>query len=184
MSIISIFLIAVSLSMDALAVSICKGLTIKNKLKKTGLIMAIYFGLFQALMPLLGYLLGSYFWNLVEKIDHFIVFIILTYISFSMINDSNNNDKISESTNLKEMIILSIATSIDALAIGITFAFLKVNILLAILIIGVTCASISFIGTIIGNKFGNKYGNKSTLIGGIVLFLIGVKILLEHLKLF
>lgn len=185
MGFIEIFLIAVSLSMDAFAVSLCIGMPLKNNKIRSGLRPSLYFGFFQALMPLLGYLLGTYFSKILDKVDHFIVFIVLGFIGFSMIKNSLKNES-NESNNIsiKELLVLSVATSIDALAVGTCFAFLKVNIILAIIIIGTVCFSISFIGILIGNKFGTKYEKKSTLLGGIILFLIGLKILLEHLGVF
>lgn len=184
MGIIEIFFIGVGLAMDAFAVSICKGLSMKKLNVKKMIIIGGYFGFFQALMPLIGYLLGTRFENLVTQIDHWIAFILLAIIGGNMIKEalgkdaeSNNND----SVDFKEMIVLAIATSIDALAVGITFAFLKVDILKSIIIIGITTFIISMIGVVIGNRFGNKYEKKAELAGGIILIIIGLKILLEHL---
>ena len=181
---IFIFLIGIGLAADAFAVSICKGLCMKKFNRKKSLIIGIYFGLFQSLMPIIGYLLGSSFENLIIKIDHWIAFILLSSIGANMIresfinDESNNNDLV----DIKTMLPLAIATSIDALAVGITFAFLKINILTSSLTIGITTFITSYIGVKIGNKFGTKYEAKAKLIGGIILIIMGIKILLEHLN--
>ena len=186
MSILEIFLIGISLAMDAFAVSICKGLSMKKINWKKAIIIGLYFGGFQALMPLIGYLLGEAFESLVTQIDHWIIFILLFIIGLNMIRESfqDESKNINDNVSFKIMIVLAIATSIDALAVGITFAFLEVNILLSVLIIGIITFIISLLGVKIGNKFGDKYENKAELLGGIILILIGVKILLEHLGLF
>ena len=177
--------IGVGLAMDAFAVSICKGLSMKKLSWKKAIIIALYFGIFQALMPVLGYFLGGAFSSFVQSVDHWIAFILLAIIGGKMIKDStedetkNRNDRI----DVKTMLLLAIATSIDALAVGVTFAFFKVNLLLSIAIIGVITFVLSFIGVIIGNKFGDKFQHKAELVGGIVLIIIGLKILLEHLGL-
>ena len=184
MNFIEIFLIGISLAVDAFAVSICKGLSMKKYEVKKGLIIGIYFGIFQGIMPIIGYLLGTTFENLITSIDHWIAFVLLLTIGANMIREAlskyeeTNNDKV----DIRTMIPLAVATSIDALAIGITFAFLKVNILTATIIITITTFILSFIGTKIGNKFGIKYKNKAELIGGLILIIMGIKILLEHLK--
>ncbi len=186
MSIFEIIFIAVGLAMDAFAVAICKGLSMKKIDYKKAIIIALYFGLFQTLMPVLGYFLGSSFTNVVEKIDHWIAFILLSIIGINMIKESTSKEeeKRNDKVDIKTMLLLAIATSIDALAVGITFAFFKVNILLSVIIIGIITFIISFLGVIIGNKFGDKFQNKAELFGGIILILIGLKILLEHLKIF
>lgn len=184
MEIIEIFFIGVGLAMDAFAVSICKGLSMKKLDVKKMVIIGGYFGFFQALMPLIGYLLGTRFESLVTQIDHWIAFILLAIIGGNMIKEALGKDEESNNTDnvdFKEMIVLAIATSIDALAVGITFAFLKVDILKSIIIIGITTFIISMIGVVIGNRFGNKYEKKAELAGGIILIIIGLKILLEHL---
>lgn len=184
MNFIEIFLIGISLAVDAFAVSICKGLSMKKYEVKKGLIIGIYFGIFQGIMPIIGYLLGTTFENLITSIDHWIAFVLLLTIGANMIREAlssdeeTNNDKV----DIKTMIPLAVATSIDALAIGITFAFLKVNILTATIIITITTFILSIIGTKIGNKFGTKYKSKAEFIGGLILILMGIKILLEHLK--
>ena len=184
MGIIEIFFIGIGLAMDAFAVSICKGLSMRKLDISKMIIIGAYFGIFQALMPLIGYLLGTSFEALVTQIDHWIAFILLAIIGVNMIIEALGKDEESnhtDSVDFKEMIILAIATSIDALAVGITFAFLKVDIIKSILIIGITTFIISMIGVIIGNNFGNKYEKKAELAGGIILIFIGLKILLEHL---
>ena len=183
MGIIELLLISVGLAMDAFAVSICKGLSLKKFNIKKGVIIALYFGLFQGLMPLIGFLLGYSFEEYITSIDHWIAFILLSLIGLNMIKESlsKEKDNFNDKLDLKTMLPFALATSIDALAVGITFAFLKVNILLAIILIGIITFIISFIGVKIGNKFGSKYEKKAQVVGGIILLLIGLKILLEHL---
>lgn len=184
MGIIEIFLISIGLAMDAFAVSVCKGLSMKKLDIRKAIIIALYFGVFQALMPALGYLLGHAFQNLVTTIDHWVAFILLSFIGGKMIKDSftEENDKANDNVDFKSMIILAIATSIDALAVGITFAFLNTNLISSISIIGIVTFVLSLIGVNIGNKFGNKLQNKAELTGGIILIAMGIKILLEHLE--
>lgn len=183
MGILEIFLIGVGLSMDAFAVSVCKGLSMKKLDWKKAIIIALYFGVFQAIMPVIGYLLGTTFESLVTQIDHWIAFILLVIIGANMIKGAlgkeseNSNDKV----DFKTMIVLAIATSIDALAIGITFAFFKTKLLSSVSIIGVITFVLSLVGVKIGNKFGDKYEKKAEFLGGVILILIGVKILIEHL---
>ena len=183
MKLYEIFLISIGLAMDAFAVSICKGLSMKKINWKSTIIIAIYFGLFQAIMPVFGYLLGSSFSVIVQKLDHWIAFILLAIIGGNMIKESKDDEteKRNDKVDFKTMILLAIATSIDALAVGITFAFFKVNIVVSITIIGIITFILSFIGVIIGNKFGDKFQNKAEFIGGMILIIIGLKILLEHL---
>lgn len=184
MKIIEILLLGISLSMDAFAVSICKGLSMKKINWKKAIIIGLYFGIFQALMPAIGYFFGSTFQSFVINIDHWIAFMLLTSIGGNMIAGAFSKEedkKCDDKVDFKTMIVLSIATSIDALAVGITFAFLNVNLLIAISLIGVTTFIISLIGVKIGNKFGSKYENKAQIAGGIVLIVIGLKILVEHL---
>ena len=183
MGIIEIVLIGLSLAMDAFAVSICKGLSMKKMNWKSAIIISLYFGIFQAFMPVVGYFLGSTFESYVTNIDHWIAFILLSLIGGNMIKESFDSEdkKKNDKIDFKTMIVLAIATSIDALAIGITFAFFEVNLLLSISIIGIITFLLSIIGVKIGNKFGDKYQNKAELVGGLILVLLGIKILLEHL---
>lgn len=183
MGIVEIFAIGVALAMDAFAVSICKGLSMKKINWKKAIIIGLYFGAFQALMPVIGYFLGTTLSGFVEKIDHWIAFVLLSIIGGNMIKESTDDEveKRNDKVDFKTMIVLAIATSIDAMAVGVTFAFLKTNLVLAISIIGIITFIISVLGVIIGNKFGDKFQNKAELIGGIVLIAIGLKILLEHL---
>ena len=186
LSFIELLLIGIGLSMDAFSVAICKGLSMKKINTKNMYIIALFFGGFQAIMPLIGWILGKQFESYITAFDHWIAFILLLIIGGKMIfevikDDNNNENEESDKLNLKELLLLAIATSIDALAVGITFAFLQVRILPSITIIGVTTFGFSLLGVIIGNKFGSKYKNKATLAGGIILVLIGIKILLEHL---
>ena len=180
MSNLEIFVLAIGLSMDAFAVSICKGLSIKKTHLKESLIAGTYFGLFQALMPLIGYLLAFKFKDLIMNIDHWVAFVFLSIIGINMILENNSNEKGSQ-MDFKTMIIAAIATSIDALVVGITISFLDVNILKAVLIIGITTFLLSAIGVKVGNIFGNFYEKKAKVIGGILLIILGTKILIEHL---
>lgn len=186
MGIIEILLIGIGLAMDAFAVSVCKGLSMKKMDWKKAIIIAVYFGVFQAIMPTIGYLLGSAFESFITNIDHWIAFILLALIGVNMIKDSfdNEEEKINDKIDFKSMLILAIATSIDALAVGITFAFFDVNLLLAVSIIGIITFALSILGVKIGNRFGDKFQNKAEFTGGIILILIGLKILLEHLEIF
>ena len=183
MGIVELLLLSIGLAMDAFAVSICKGISMKKMNWKKAIIIGLYFGGFQALMPTIGFFLGSAFQNLITSIDHWIAFLLLTIIGGGMIKESfgddseNRNDDVS----FKTMIVLAIATSIDALAVGITFEFLKVNLILAVSLIGIITFVLAVAGTKIGNKFGDKYESKAELVGGVILVLLGIKILLEHL---
>ncbi len=169
--------------MDAFAVSICKGLSMKNMNYNKALIIALYFGLFQALMPLIGYILGDTFDHKIRVIDHWVAFILLTLIGGNLLKEAFSKDveKSNDKTDLKTMAILAIATSIDALAVGITFAFLEVNIVLAIIMIGFITFIMTLIGVKIGNVFGSIYEKKATFVGGAILVFMGIKILLTHL---
>lgn len=182
MSLWELFVIAVGLSMDAFAVSVCKGLSVQKVKPKNYLIVAAYFGGFQALMPLLGYLLGVRFEAMVANVDHWIAFVLLGLIGANMVRESRaGEEKLDDSFTVSTMLILAVATSIDALAIGVTFAFLGVNIVEAIILIGITTGIISGVGLKIGNVFGSRYKSKAEMAGGIVLILMGIKILVQHL---
>lgn len=185
---VQLFLIGVGLSMDAFAVAVCKGLGMKKVNKKQCFIIALFFGGFQALMPLIGWFLGRQFESYITSIDHWIAFVLLGFIGGKMVveackkeEEENVCKKEEEPLNIKELFLLAIATSIDALAVGITFAFLQMPIIEAITIIGVTTFVLSIGGVYVGNIFGNKYEKKAEFAGGIILILIGLKILLEHL---
>lgn len=180
MSILDLFILAVGLSMDAFAVSVCKGLSLGKIKPKHMCIAGAWFGGFQALMPLIGYFLGSFFAEMIEKYDHWVAFVLLAIIGGNMIKDSFGKDeKVDSSMDVKSMLLLAIATSIDALAVGVTFAFLQVQIVSAVSFIGVITFIFSAVGVKIGSLFGTKYKSKAELFGGIVLVLIGIKILLE-----
>ena len=182
MSLVEIIFISIGVAMDAFAVAICKGLAIKKINIKKAIIIGIYFGIFQAVMPVLGYLLGTTFKDLILKIDHWIALLLLSSIGINMIKESFEKDNsYNESLDVSTMLILSISTSIDALAVGITFACLKVNIFIPATIIGIITCIISIIGAIIGNRFGNKLEAKAEIFGGIILILLGIKIVFEHL---
>lgn len=185
MSLVELFFIAVGLSMDAFAVSVCKGLATPKVSSKHFLIAGLWFGGFQALMPAIGYLLGSTFENFITAFDHWVAFVLLGFIGINMIKEALEKDCCDDadaSFAVKAMFLLAIATSIDALAVGITFALLPdVNILAAVSFIGITTFLLSGVGIKVGNVFGLKYKSKAELAGGIILILMGVKILLEHL---
>ncbi len=182
MGLLELFILAVGLSMDAFAVSICKGLSVRTLRPKHNLIAGLYFGGFQAGMPLIGYLLGTQFESLITSVDHWIAFVLLGIIGANMIKESfGEPDELDDSFSFRTMLPLAIATSIDALAVGVTFAFLKVDIIPAITFIGLTTFVLSAIGVKIGNVFGAKFKSKAELAGGCVLILMGLKILLEHL---
>ena len=186
MGLIELFLIAVGLSMDAFAVSVCKGLAMPKCTFKKAAIVGLWFGGFQALMPAIGYILGAQFQEAIASIDHWIAFVLLALIGGNMIHEALDNDEeeADASLDVKTMFLLAVATSIDALAIGITFAFLKVNIIPAVCFIGIVTFIISFAGVKIGNVFGARYKNKAEIVGGVILILLGLKILLEHLGFF
>lgn len=182
MGVLELFMVAVGLAMDAFAVSICKGLSLgKIKLKHMA-IAGLWFGGFQAIMPTIGYLVGSLFADKIKAIDHWIAFVLLAIIGVSMIKESfEEDDEMDACMDPKCMFILAVATSIDALAVGVSFAFLRVSIVWSVLFIGVVTFVLSAIGVKIGSVFGAKYKSKAEIAGGIVLILIGTKILLEHL---
>lgn len=185
MGIAELLILAVGVSMDALAVSICKGLAIKKLKLRHALIVGLWFGFFQALMPTIGWLLGSTFASLITAIDHWIAFILLALIGGNMIREAvskKEEEEMDSSLAFMGMLMLAIATSIDALALGITFAFLQVSILSAAAIIGLCTFLISALGVKIGNVFGARFQSKAEFFGGLVLILIGLKILLEHLN--
>ncbi len=182
MNLLELFILAVGLSMDAFAVSICKGLSVRQLKFKHACIAGLYFGGFQALMPLIGFLLGVQFQSYITSIDHWIAFVLLVLIGGNMVRESNGeDDELNDSFSFATMLPLAVATSIDALAVGVTFAFLQVNIVPAVLFIGLTTFILSAIGVKIGNVFGTRYRSRAELCGGIVLILMGCKILLEHL---
>lgn len=186
MGLTELFVIAVGLSMDAFAVSVCKGLSVQKMKLSHALTCGVYFGGFQGLMPFIGYLLGSQFEEAIVSIDHWVAFVLLGLIGLNMIKESRDTDcdTLDSSFGVGAMIPLAVATSIDALAIGVTFAFLHVNILWAVLFIGVITFTLSSIGVKVGNVFGSKYKSKAELAGGVILVLMGTKILLEHLGIF
>lgn len=184
LSLLELFLIAVGLSMDAFAVSVCKGLAMKKLSYKKACLIGLWFGGFQGLMPLIGFLLGTQFEHFITKFDHWIAFVLLGLIGAGMIKEalSKDEEEANDSVDVKTMFLLAVATSIDALAVGVTFAFLQVNIVAAISFIGCITFVLSVIGVKIGNVFGLRYKSKAELAGGIILILMGLKILLEHLE--
>ena len=187
MGITGILGIGVGLSMDAFAVALCKGLGMKRVNYRHALVIALFFGMFQALMPVIGWALGTQFERFITPIDHWIAFCLLAFIGGKMLLDAVRNEgckecgECRERLDLRELLMLAVATSIDALAVGITFAFLHVDIVLSATIIGIITFAISFAGVVVGNRFGARFERPATIVGGAVLVLIGVKILLEHL---
>lgn len=195
MGFLELFFIGIGLSMDAFSVAVCKGLQMRRIRMGQTFVIAAFFGGFQALMPLIGWLLGKQFEQYITAVDHWVAFALLLFIGGKMILDvireiraekrgcemTETKSAACGKLDLKELFLMALATSIDALAIGITFAFLQVNIWAAILTIGITTFFLSIVGVFIGNIFGTKYQRKATLAGGIVLVLIGTKILIEHL---
>ncbi|WP_102378397.1 manganese efflux pump MntP family protein [Raoultibacter timonensis] len=188
MGFVELALIAVGLSMDAFAVSVCKGLGMRKLNWKHALVIALFFGGFQGIMPVIGWALGTQFESYITSIDHWIAFVLLAFIGAKMLWDAfHEEDECTECKegeerlDIKELVMLAIATSIDALAIGITFAFLRVDIVPAALAIAATTFVLSFVGVATGNQFGSRFRKPATVAGGVVLILIGLKILLEHL---
>lgn len=183
MTLVELFILALGLSMDAFAVSICKGLSLGEIQKKHMCIAGIWFGGFQALMPLVGYFLGSMFAEKITKFDHWIAFVLLLFIGWNMVRESFGKAEASDpDMSAKSMFMLAVATSIDALAVGVTFAFLSVKILPAVTFIGVITFLCSAAGIKIGSIFGAKYKSRAELCGGVILILLGFKILLEGLE--
>ena len=186
MGLVELFLVAIGLSMDAFAVSICKGLGMSRLNLKQAAVIAAFFGGFQALMPVIGWALGSQLAPVVEPVDHWIAFALLAFIGGKMIWDAFHEESEDDAgdadvLDLRELVMLAIATSIDALAVGVTLAFLQVDIVFSVAFIGITTFALSFAGVAIGHQFGSRWEKPSTIAGGIVLILIGLKILLEHL---
>jgi len=186
MGLFELFMVALGLSMDAFAVALCKGLNMWKINYRHAVIIALFFGGFQAAMPFLGWLLGRQFEQYITSFDHWIAFLLLAFIGGKMLLEAfrggGESPQCNARLNLKELFILAIATSIDALAVGITFAFLKTSIWLSISLIGFTTFIISFAGVVAGNRFGAKYKSKAEIAGGLILIFIGIKILFEHLK--
>ena len=181
MGALEILLISVGLAMDAFAVSVCKGLSLGKIKAKHMCLAGIWFGGFQALMPLVGYFLGSFFADVITKYSHWIAFALLAFLGAKMIKESFESEELDDNMGWKTMLVLAVATSIDASAVGVTFAFLDVNILFAVIVIGVTTFAFSAAGVKIGSVFGEKYKSKAEIAGGIILILIGLKILLDGL---
>ena len=184
MGFVELLIIAVGVSMDAFAVSVCKGLSVRVLRPRHAVTVALWFGGFQALMPLVGYFMGISFADLVSNFDHWIAFLLLALIGGKMIKESLEDEgfEVNPDFTFKTMLMLAIATSIDALAVGVSFAFLRVDVWTAVLFIGVTTAAFSCAGVVIGNHFGARYKSKAELAGGVILVLIGLKILIEHLS--
>ena len=180
-----LLILAVGLSMDAFAVAVCKGLSIRALMPRHAAVVGLWFGAFQALMPLIGWLLGAAFADMIAAVDHWIAFALLAFIGGNMIREALGGEEEDCDPSLAPlaMLVLAVATSIDALAVGVTFAFLRVDILPAVALIGVCTFVISAAGVKVGNVFGARYKSKAELFGGVVLVLIGLKILLEHLDL-
>ena len=183
MGITELLIIAIGLSMDAFAVAICKGLSVKQVKVKHALIVGLYFGGFQGLMPLAGYFLGVSFADFVGTVDHWIAFILLGIIGGNMIKESSHKDEdlaVAPDFSIRTMFAMAVATSIDALAVGVSFAFLEMSIWIPIIIIGITTMMFSIAGVLLGKKVGERFRSKAELVGGLVLIAIGIKILWEH----
>lgn len=185
MSLWELFVIAVGLSMDAFAVSICKGLSVGRVRPAHALTCGGYFGLFQGMMPLLGWLLGVRFQSIIVSIDHWIAFALLGLIGLNMIRESREDEEecLDCSFSFRAMLPLAVATSIDALAVGVTFAFLQVDIVPAVCFIGIVTFTLSTLGTWVGGMFGARFKSKAEFVGGAILMLMGTRILMEHLGL-
>ena len=188
MGFVELLLVGVGLSMGAFAVSVCKGLCMKRLNMRQALVIALFFGGFQALMPLIGWALGTQFEQFITPVDHWIAFGLLLIIGAKMLWDSFHGDDdeqlscaVDGRLDLRELTMMAVATSIDALAVGITFAFLRVDIVASVVVIGVTTFALSLVGVAVGHRFGARYEKPATVVGGVVLILIGLKILLEHL---
>ena len=183
MSPVELFVIALGLSMDAFAVSVCKGLSVPALRPRHSLTCGLWFGAFQALMPLAGWLLGVRFQSVITSVDHWVAFVLLSLIGANMIRESQSGEEAAMDASFtpRAMLPLAVATSIDALAVGVTFAFLSVDIRLAVILIGLTTFALSSIGTGVGAAFGARFQSRAELAGGAILILMGLKILLEHL---
>lgn len=187
MGIVELLLIAVGLSMDAFAVSICRGLGMRRLNLRTAAVLALFFGGFQALMPLIGWALGSQFMWLIGPVDHWVAFALLAFIGGKMLWEAFHEDEEgcgcedTSAIDLCEFLILAVATSIDALAAGISFAALSVDIVASVSLIGIITFALSFVGVAVGHFFGARYEKPASIVGGVVLILIGLKVLLEHL---
>lgn len=186
MGLFELLVLSLGLSMDAFAVAICKGLAFKEFSFRKSVAVGLWFGCFQALMPLIGYALGVQFKERIMAFDHWIAFFLLAFIGINMIRESRsrNSEESDGSLCFKDMLVLASATSIDALAVGVTFAFLDVNVFVAVLCIGMVTFLLSTFGVRIGNVFGARYKSKAEMAGGVILVLLGAKILLEHLGIF
>ncbi len=189
MSLWELFIIAVGLSMDAFAVSVCKGLSVPALRPVHSLTCGLYFGAFQALMPLLGWLLGSQFAGYIQSFDHWVVFVLLALIGGNMLREAFSPEEetacaVNVRVDYRQLLLMAVATSIDALAVGVTFAFLQVRILPAVSLIGCVTFCLSLAGVAVGNYFGARYKQRAELSGGVLLILLGGKILLEHLGVF
>ena len=188
MGILELLLIGVGLSMDAFAVAICQGLCMKKLNWRHAAVIALFFGGFQALMPLIGWFLGSQFAGYIQSIDHWVALVLLVLIGGNMVREALSPEEeevacaVESKLDYKQLFLMAVATSIDALAVGVTFAFLEVAIAPAISIIGCTTFCLSLVGVAVGNFFGTRYKKRAELSGGIILILLGVKILLEHLE--
>lgn len=185
MGIIGLILLSAGLAMDAFSVAVCKGLSMKKLNIRSGIIIALFFGVFQGAMPLIGYFLGSRFSGYINSVSHWVAFILLGIIGGKMIWEAFHDEETETETEYKlalgELTVLSVATSIDALAVGIVFAAAKVNLILSVIMIAVITFVISFAGVVIGNKFGSRFEKKAEITGGVILILIGLKMLLDGL---
>ncbi len=184
MKLFDLIIISIALSMDAFSVSICKGLSLKKNIKKNAFLLAFSFSIFQMLMPIIGYFLGYYLNSYFLKFNKLIAFVLLFIIGFNMIKESNKDNNLNNNLSLKELLILSIATSIDAFSIGLTFSLFKVNLTQAFLLIGIITFILCYIGVLIGKIIGKKFEQISSIFGGIILIIMSLKFLLEHFNIF
>lgn len=181
MDILSVLLLAIGVAMDAFSVSICKGVTIKKDFNKNGFKISCWFGVFQGIMPLIGYFFMNSVDHYLHGVKEYVIFGLLSYIEITMIIEAFKKEEMDSSLKFKEMLLLSVATSLDALSVGMTISLLNVNIFFAVSIIATITFLLCFIGVIIGSKFGTKYKTRAEVIGGIILVFIGLKVLLEYL---
>lgn len=177
---VEIIVLSIAVALDAFAISICKGITIKRHMLKKALVIALWFGFFQGLMPLLGFYFMDNVGVYIENIKRYVIFFLLTYIGCTMIIEAKKSDELNDSIKFKEMLLLSIATSLDAFSVGMTISLLKINVLISVSVIAIVTFLFSYLGVKIGNKFGDKYKIKAQTIGGLTLIIIAIKILLEQ----
>lgn len=181
MDIFEVIILAIGVAMDAFAVSICKGITIKTNLNKKAIIVGIWFGLFQGIMPLIGYFFIDGIGKYIDGFKEYLVFALLLYVGVAMLIEAKKEEPLNDSVAFKDMLVLAIATSLDALSVGVTLSLLKISIFVSVIVISLITFMFSYMGVRIGNKFGDKYRAKAEIVGGVILIIIGIKVLLEYL---